>query len=252
MNNNMSPVLQGLLYMKEKDKFRFHMPGHKGKFLEFYKPLVDNLISLDFTEINGTDDLYNSSSIIKEALNLLTIERNSKYSFFLTNGTTVGILATIMALTKENDYILIPKDSHKSVYNAIELNNLNPIIVENNIAPSGLVYPIDEDILLSILKKNKNIKMVILSRPNYYGLCTKIDRLSSYCEENNIILFIDEAHGSHLQYHRNFPKNALSLGAHISVNSFHKTLPSFTQTSIINFGHNLSIINMMKVLNYIE
>ena len=252
MNNIKSPILQGLFLVKNKDSIRFHMPGHKGKDLDYFKPLVENLFSLDFTEINGTDDLYNSSSIIKEAIELLTNERKSKYSFFLTNGTTVGILASILALTKQADQILIPKDSHKSVYNAIELNKLHPIIIDNIVADSGLIYPIDEDILLKTLKENTSIRMVVLSRPNYYGLCSKIDKIASYCYDNNIILLIDEAHGSHLAYHNNFPKNGLSQGASITVNSFHKTLSSFTQTSVINFGENISIVDMAKVLNYIE
>lgn len=252
MKNIKSPVLQGLLSMSKKDKVRFHMPGHKGKFSELYKTIYKNLLSLDFTEINGTDDLYNSKEILKEGMDLLTKERMSKYSFYLTNGTTVGILASIMALTNNKDSILISKDCHKSVYSAIELNKLNPIILENIIYDSGLVLPIDEDIIINELKRNKNIKMVVFSRPNYYGLCSNIEKLAKYCSENEIILLVDEAHGSHLNYHSDLPVNALKSGAHISVNSFHKTLPALTQSSVINFNYNLSELNIKKVLNMIE
>ncbi|QQK07037.1 aminotransferase class I/II-fold pyridoxal phosphate-dependent enzyme [Miniphocaeibacter halophilus] len=252
MKNIKSPVLQGLLSMSKKDKFRFHMPGHKGKFLELYKSMSSNLLSLDFTEVNGTDDLYNSKEILKEGMDLLTKERMSKYSFYLTNGTTVGILASIMALTNNEDSILISKDCHKSVYSAIELNKLKPIILENIIYDSGLVLPIEEDLIINELKRNNNIKMVVFSRPNYYGLCSNIEKLAKYCSENEIFLLVDEAHGSHLNYHSDLPKNALKSGAHISVNSFHKTLPALTQSSVINFNHNLSQLNIKKVLNIIE
>lgn len=247
-----APVFQGILSTSKKDKFRFHMPGHKGKTLDIYKELSKNLLSLDFTEINGTDDLYNSEDILKEGIELLTKDRKSKYSFFLTNGTTVGILAAILALTNREDSILISKDCHKSVYNGIELNNLNPIVLENKIDDSGLVYPIDENIFLKTLKKNEDIKMVVLSRPNYYGLCGNIENLSKYCNKNNIILLIDEAHGSHFPYSESLPSTAMELGADISVNSFHKTLPAFTQASVINFGYNLSEYNITRVLSMIE
>ena len=248
----MSPVLQGLLNVQKKDKYRFHMPGHKGKTLELYEPLINNLLELDFTEINGTDDLYNPTGILKEGLKLLTEDRESKRSLYLTNGTTVGILASIMALTNKGDEILMAKDCHKSVYNAIELKELKSIIIENEIKRSGLVIPISEDIFLNSLKKNSNIKMVVLTRPNYYGLCENIDELAKCCNENNIYLLIDEAHGSHFKYHEDLPLSAMKLGAHISVNSFHKTMISFTQTSVLNLNDNLSDHDISSVLTMVE
>ncbi|MDL2310871.1 aminotransferase class I/II-fold pyridoxal phosphate-dependent enzyme [Peptostreptococcaceae bacterium OttesenSCG-928-C18] len=252
MKNLQAPILQGLLSIQKQDKYRFHMPGHKGKFLELYKPLIDNLLALDFTEINGTDDLYNSNDILKNGLDLLTKERKSKKSFYLTNGTTVGILASIIALTEKNDYILISKDCHKSVYNAIELNSLNPIILENKVENSGLVYPIEENTLLEKLKKYPETKMVVISRPNYYGLCSNIENLATYCKDNKIYLLIDEAHGSHFSYHENLPTSSMELGAHISVNSFHKTLPALTQCSVLNLNYNLTDYEIMKILNMVE
>ncbi len=228
------------------------MPGHKGKSLKIYEPLINNLLELDFTEINGTDDLYNPTGILKEGLQLLTEDRDSKRSLYLTNGTTVGILASIISLTSKNDEILIAKDCHKSVYNAIELKELNPIILENKILNSGLVIPISEDIFLRCLKENKNIKMVVLTRPNYYGLCENIKNLAKYCEENSIYLVIDEAHGSHFKYHENLPLSAMKLGASVSVNSFHKTMPSLTQTSVINLNSNMSDYDCSLVLSMVE
>ncbi|WP_100065922.1 aminotransferase class I/II-fold pyridoxal phosphate-dependent enzyme [Miniphocaeibacter massiliensis] len=252
MKKLQAPVLQGLLFKQKQAKYRFHMPGHKGKLLEIYKPLVENLLALDFTEINGTDDLYNATGILKEGLKLLTKDRKSKNSFYLTNGTTVGILASIIALTNNGDSILMAKDCHKSVYNAVELNKLNPIIIENEIAGSGLVYPINENTILKALEKNQGIKMVVFSRPNYYGLCNDIDNLSKYCTKNNIYLLIDEAHGSHFSYSSKLPKSAMELGAHISVNSFHKTMPAFTQSSVLNLNENLTDYECAKILNTVE
>lgn len=247
-----TPVLQGLLSISKKDKVRFHMPGHKGKFMEVYKVLSDNLINLDFTEINGTDDLYNSNEMLKKGLDLLTIDRKSKYSFYLTNGTTVGILASILGLTNKGDSILISKDCHKSVYNAIELNTLKPIILENEIENSGLIFPLEENNIITTLEKNKEIKVVVISRPNYFGLCGNIENLSKYCISHNIFLIVDEAHGPHFYYHENLPTTAMELGASISINSFHKTLPALTQSSVINFSDNLSNFHISKVLSMIE
>ncbi|MDO5018687.1 MAG: aminotransferase class I/II-fold pyridoxal phosphate-dependent enzyme [Lagierella massiliensis] len=252
MKNYNTPIVRGLLNLKEKDAIRFHMPGHKGRSYEAIKPLIDNLLQLDFTEIDGSDDLYNPNGIIKESLSLLGNERGSKRSFYLTSGTTVGILAGIMGLTSQGDKILITKNCHKSVYNAIELNRLVPIILEHEPLDSGLEIPISQEIFISKLKEQKDIKMVVLSRPNYFGLSKNIKDLIEYCKENHIYLFIDEAHGSHLRYHEDLTDDAMTLGASLSVNSFHKTLPSLTQSSVINFNQQMSDIDISKVLSMIE
>lgn len=247
-----TPILSGLLKLKDNDKIRFHMPGHKGHAGELYKPIIDNLLQLDFTEINGSDNLYNTNGIIEESLKLLSKERGSKKSFYLTNGTTVGILAGIMALTNHKDKVLIARNCHKSVYNAIELNELVPIILEHEKTESGLEIPIAEEEFLKVLKNDRDIRMVILSRPNYFGLSRDIKKLANYCKENGVYLFVDEAHGSHLKYHSALTVDAMELGASLSVNSFHKTLPALTQTSVINFGYNMSDEDIAKVLSMLE
>ena len=247
-----TPILSGLLKLKDNDKIRFHMPGHKGHADELYKPIIDNLLQLDFTEINGSDNLYNTNGIIEESLKLLSKERGSKKSFYLTNGTTVGILAGIMALTNHKDKVLIARNCHKSVYNAIELNELVPIILEHEKTETGLEIPIAEEDFLKVLKNDRDIRMVILSRPNYFGLSRDIKKLANYCKENGVYLFVDEAHGSHLKYHSALTVDAMELGASLSVNSFHKTLPALTQTSVINFGYNMSDEDIAKVLSMLE
>lgn len=247
-----TPVLKGLFEHKNKSEISFHMPGHKGKYIDEYKVLQENLLSFDVTELDDTDDLYNPKGFLKEALQKLSKERKSMQSIFLTNGSTVGILSSIMALTNINDKILIEEGCHKSVYNAIELNNLNPIILSTKYDENKIPLPTSEDRLLNTLKENPDVAAVVLSRPNYYGLCANIENLSRYCLENNIYLIIDEAHGSHLSYNKNLPKSAMELGASVSINSFHKTLPAFTQTSVLNLSKNLSLYDRKRVLAMVE
>src|SRR5699024_9161328 len=158
------PVLKGLFEHKNKSEISFHMPGHKGKYIDEYKVLQENLLSFDVTELDDTDDLYNPKGFLKEALQKLSKERKSMQSIFLTNGSTVGILSSIMALTNINDKILIEEGCHKSVYNAIELNNLNPIILSTKYDENKIPLPTSEDRLLNTLKENPDVRAVVLSR----------------------------------------------------------------------------------------
>ena len=45
---------------------------------------------------------------------------------------------------------------------------------------------------------------------------------------------MDEAHGAHFRFSEYFPVSAADLGADIVIQSFHKTLPSMTQTAVLH------------------
>jgi arginine/lysine/ornithine decarboxylase len=55
-------------------------------------------IRYDITEIPGYDNLHDPKDIIYDAMKKAEMLWNSKYSFFLVNGSTCGILAAISSL----------------------------------------------------------------------------------------------------------------------------------------------------------
>src|SRR5574344_2538526 len=101
-----------------------HMPGHKRNVLFSNNKFP---FDIDITEIDGFDNLHNSNGVIlkdeKSAAKLYGVDK----SFFLINGSTGGILATIRALTNYGDTILVARNCHKSVYNAIDICGLNAV-----------------------------------------------------------------------------------------------------------------------------
>ena len=48
-------------------------------------------------------------------------------SWYLVNGSTCGILAAIAAAVKPGEKILMARNSHKSAYHAVILNQLEPV-----------------------------------------------------------------------------------------------------------------------------
>lgn len=247
-----TPVLDGLIAHRNMSNTSFHMPGHKGKYIKEYEILKENLLDFDVTELDDTDDLYNAEGFLKKALLALSDERKSKQSIFLTNGSTVGILSSIMGLANEKDLVLMEEACHKSVYNAVNLKNLQSIIIKTKYDENKIPLPTTENILIENINNNPNIKFVVISRPNYYGLSMDITNLSKICKMKNIYLIVDEAHGSHLSYSDKNTKSAMELGASVSINSFHKTLPAFTQTSVLNLSDNLTDFERRKILSMVE
>lgn len=61
-----------------------------------------------------------------------------------------------------------------------------------------------------------------------------IKQVRKITQEKNLPLVVDEAHGSHFQFHNKLPKSAIALGADIVIQSTHKTIGSLTQTSMLH------------------
>ena len=107
--------------INRKEKVSFHMPGHKGKMLESMNDFLENILKIDVTELSDTDDLYHANNIIAEGRNNLALFSHAKSSMYLVNGSTSGIVASIMSVLDENDKILVEKNCHKSVINGVRL-----------------------------------------------------------------------------------------------------------------------------------
>ena len=75
-------------------RYPFHMPGHKRN--EALCPEGSG-VRYDFTEIDGFDNLYNAQEMIAESEEKAAELFGADRTFFLVNGSTVGIMAAIMA-----------------------------------------------------------------------------------------------------------------------------------------------------------
>lgn len=230
-----TPLIDGLKKYIEEENTRFHMPGHKGKDeLEIFKTLIPYI---DVTEVMGTDNLHNAKEIINTSQKNAARVFKANETFYSVNGTTAGIYAAITSQTIPGDKILISRDSHKSVYQSLVLGNLDcDYIYPKYDKYDHILTGVDPIDIEKNLQRDKTIKLVVINYPSYYGICCDIEKIAEIVHKYNKILIVDEAHGSHLSFHPNLPKSALELGADIVIQSTHKTLPAFTQSSMVHIG----------------
>lgn len=209
----------------------FHMPGHKRAEYNH----LSGVQGLDITEIEGFDNLHNAKGILFEAQKKAAAFFGANESRFLTCGSTAGAFAAIRTLTHSGDEVLIARNCHRSVYNAAEICNLKPFYVTPSYFEEygfyGSVMPADVD---KAFKAHPNIKLVVITSPTYEGIISDIKAIAVICRANGAKLFVDEAHGAHLGLSKKFAESARYLGADIVLNSFHKTLPSLTQTALLH------------------
>ena len=223
-------------YYKE-DYLPMHMPGHKRNVELLGEKLP---YKIDITEIDGFDDLHHAEGLIKNIENKAKKIFESKRSFLLVNGSTCGILAGIRSVVNFGDKVLVARNSHKSAYNAIELNGLNPIYILPKIGEDGIDRNIDIVEVEEKLKENKDIKLVIITSPTYEGVISRIKDISNIAHKYDVPVLVDEAHGAHLKFmERIKDKEAINCSADIVVQSLHKTLPALTGTALLHIRGNL-------------
>lgn len=234
----------------QSDYYAFHMPGHKrnANFMDEKLPYA-----IDITEIEGFDDLHHCSGILKEAQKRAADVYGAEETYFLINGSTVGILSALAGCTSRGDEVLIARNCHKSVYHAVEMFGLRPVYVypkklqnEDSIL-SGYV---DTDDVQNQLKYHPRIRAVMIVSPSYDGVVSDIKKIAEIVHQYGIPLIVDEAHGAHFGFHDYFPENANRLGADIVIHSVHKTLPSLTQTALLHI--NGMRVNRRKVKHYLQ
>lgn len=222
-------ILDKLLELQEKNAYPLHMPGHK-RNLNF---MPYDFRTMDLTETGEVDNLHNPQDIIKSSQSAMAELLGAEHSFYLVNGGTSGVVSAILGSCNEGDYVLVASNCHKSVYNALTLAGVKPIYISPEITEESLCGGINIRNLFRAFE-NYDIKAVIITSPTYEGFTCDIKTIADVAHKHNAILIVDECHGSHFVFSDKLPHTALSQGADIVVNSWHKTLPALNQAAVLS------------------
>ena len=209
-----------------RDKFPFHMPGHKGRF----PSLIGNF---DPTELPGLDNLHCSRDVLRRAQYRVADIYGAAKTYFLVNGSSVGIMAAIVTLARPGDCVLVPRNSHKSVLAGLIHSGAMPLWIEQPLCPrlSHWLPPAVDEVKRLITAYS--VRAAVFTNPDYYGLAPDIAGLAAVCRGEKIAVIVDEAHGAHLTWGQDLglPKSAVTAGCSVVVQSPHKTLPALTQAA---------------------
>ena len=245
MEKHTESLLDFLLDHKELDPVSFHMPGHKGSRIYVengYENFLSGIMDCDITEIPGADNLFQTESVINAVMDKYRELYEVEKSYLLINGSSGGIISAILASVCQGGKLIMARNCHKSVFNALTLGNIEPIYAKPRIEEEydvlGEITPFE---ICRCLDENPDAQAVILPSPNYYGICSDIRAIADEVHKRGKILIVDQAHGAHLKLFskvlgeaKDYPSSAEEQGADMVINSTHKTLASWTQTAILN------------------
>lgn len=213
--------------LAKRDRHRLHMPGHKGRGLP--------LAALDFTEIPGSDNLHDPRGIIADVQNDLAGLYGSVSAQLVVGGTTAGNMAALMAGAAPGEAVLVPVNSHRSVFSALALGRIEGRFI-TPVLDGTLGFPRELTVeqVEAALDRFPEVRGMILTTPTYYGTVSDTAALAECLHRRDKWLIVDEAHGAHLAFCPDYPRDAVASGADVVIQSSHKMLATYTQASLLH------------------
>ena len=225
--------------LREKNrKLLFTTPSHSQKFFIFHK--FKQFYKYDMSET----DAYDPQSALEKAQNNAAKIYGTKQTCFLTNGSTSGIIASVLACTQKGDKVLIWNNAHPSHLNAVKLAGCEPVYYELPIIKEWGVPDRTTPDLIDI----KGVKAVIVTSPTYEGIVSDIKALKEICKKNNAYLIVDEAHGALYPFSDKLPESAVKI-ADFTIQSLHKTAGGLNPTALLHVNCGLNADKALSMIN---
>ena len=226
------------LLRKQNRKYLFTTPSHGQKFFIFNK--FRNFYKYDISETE-VQDPQTALSLAQERATRIY---KTNHTYFLTNGSTSGIVASVLTCTPKNDKVLLWRNSHPCHLNAVKLAGCEPMFYD---LPLNKEWGIPDKITADLINI-KGVKAVIVTSPSYEGIVSDIKELKRVCEKNGAYLIVDEAHGALYPFSDKLPQSAVNI-ADFTIQSLHKTAGGLNPTALLHVNCNLDATKALSMIN---
>lgn len=263
-----TPILEKISEYLKHTVAGFHTPGHRqgeGCLPEFRQLMGGRALSMDLTEVPGLDNLKNPESCLKESQALAAKTYEAAATFYLVNGSTVGLQAAILAVNSPGGKIIIPRHAHVSVLNGLILSGGEPVIVPVELEktwgfPLGVRPQVFRDYLgeptipaePGEAGKQSEIEAALTVQPTYQGIGFDAAEIRQVFAAKGIVQIVDEAHGAHLFFQKRHPFSLQKEQADLVIHSTHKTLAALTQASMLHVNNPRWIEPVREALNILQ
>jgi arginine decarboxylase len=240
LSQHQTPIFTALQEWVNKSHAPFYTPGHKrGQGMNSLP--IDRwgkaVFGWDLPELPGLDNLHAPVGIIAAAQDLAAATFGARQTLFLTNGSTAGIIAAILATCGEGDKIILPRNIHTAAIAGLIHAGAVPIFITPEYDRQlDLAHGVTPEAVKIVLERHPDAKAVMVVYPTYYGACGDLAAIAEIVHSYDLPLLVDEAHGAHFSFHPDLPPAALAAGADLTVQSTHKLLGALTQSAMLHLN----------------
>ena len=247
-----APIYEALERFRRMRIVPFDVPGHKhGRGNpELVGLLGEKCVGIDVNSMKPLDNLCHPVSVIKEAEELAADAFGAKHAFLMVGGTTSSVQAMVLSCCKKGDKIILPRNVHRSVTNALVLCGAHPVYVNPDVDKElGISLGMKVSQVEQAIRENPDAVAVFVNNPTYYGICSDLKTIVKLAHEQDMKVLVDEAHGTHFYFGENLPISAMAAGADMASVSMHKSGGSLTQSSFLLIGEGVKEGHVRQIIN---
>ena len=247
-----APVYEALERFRRQRVVPFDVPGHKrGRGNpELVKLLGEQCVSLDVNSMKPLDNLCHPVSVIYDAEELAADAFGAAHAYFMVGGTTSSVQSMVLTACKAGDKIIMPRNVHRSVINALVLCGAEPVYVDPDVDKHiGIALGMELSKVEQAILEHPDATAVFVNNPTYYGICSDLRSIVRIAHEHGMMVLVDAAHGTHLSFNENLPVSAMEAGADMAAVSMYKSGGSLTQSSLLLLGKNVNTRYVEQIIN---
>ncbi len=247
-----APIYEALEQFRNMRVVPFDVPGHKrGRGNpELTRFLGSQCVGVDVNSMKPLDNLCHPISVIREAEELAAEAFGAAHAFLMVGGTTSAVQSMILTVCKRGDEIILPRNVHRSVINALVLCGAIPVYVNPEVDKRlGISLGMKREQVEKAIKEHPKAVAVLVNNPTYYGICSDLKAIVDMAHKAGMLCLADEAHGTHFYFGDNLPVSAMAAGADMASVSMHKSGGSLTQSSFLLSGPDMNQGYIRQIIN---
>ena len=228
-----APLLAAWAAFRDRSVAPFTIPGHKGRAGSLW-PLLGSVLDGDVPLYGGLDTVKQVAGTLADAEARAGELWGAGWCRFSVGGSTHANQALALAAGSPGDKVLVTRAAHRSTLLGLVLAGLVPVWLPPEVdAGSGLPLGIAADTLRSAVREHPDARAVFLVEPSYLGTVSDLPALVGTAHDAGMPVLVDQAWAAHFGFHPALPRHALAMGADALVTSAHKTLPAYSQASLV-------------------
>ena len=252
LDQRRAPIHEALENFRRMRVVPFDVPGHKrGRGNpELTAFLGQQCVGVDVNSMKPLDNLCHPVSVIREAEELAADAFGAAHAFLMVGGTTSSVQSMVLTACKRGDEIILPRNVHRSVLNALVLCGAVPVYVNPEVDQRlGISLGMRREQVAKAIAEHPNAVAVLVNNPTYYGICSDLRAIVRMAHDAGMLCLADEAHGTHFYFGGGLPVSAMAAGADMAAVSMHKSGGSLTQSSLLLCGPNVHAGYVRQIIN---
>ena len=252
LDQSRAPIYEALEQFRHMRVVPFDVPGHKHgrgnpELTDF---LGQQCLSVDVNSMKPLDNLCHPTSVIRDAEMLAADAFGAADAFLMVGGTTSSVQTMVLSTCKPGDKIILPRNVHRSVINALVLCGAIPVYVNPEVDHRlGISLGMKREQVAKAISQHPDAVAVLVNNPTYYGICSDLRAIVKMAHDAGMYCLADEAHGTHFYFGENMPVSAMAAGADMAAVSMHKSGGSLTQSSLLLVGPRMNPGYVRQIIN---